>query len=90
MFKWKALGMGITSTLQEVDPPHTIGWTGDSLGMHAVHVWHLESSNGKTKVTTEESLSGWFPKILKFFNPNFLDQSLQKSLETLKATAEQE
>ncbi|MBP7832402.1 MAG: SRPBCC family protein [Candidatus Levybacteria bacterium] len=88
MFKWKAMGISITSVLQEVAPNKTIGWTGKSFGMSAVHFWHFEKQGNKTKITTEESLSGWLPKFIKVFKPDFLEQSLSKSLLTLKNHAE--
>lgn len=82
------MGMGITSTLQEVEPNKIISWIGDSIGMHAIHIWHFEKQGNKTKVITEESLSGWFPSIIKRFKKNFLEESLTKALETLKIEAE--
>ena len=87
-FRWKVMGMNITSELQEVEKNKTIGWTGNSIGMNAIHFWYFEKQGNKTKVTTEESLSGWLPKIIKIFKPNFLNESLEKSLNTLKLQAE--
>jgi len=87
-FQWKAMGMNISSKLQEVVENKTIGWTGKSFGMDAVHFWNFEKHGNMTKVITEESLSGWFPKIIKIFKPDFLEQSLSKTLETLKNQVE--
>ena len=87
-FKWKAMGMDISSELQEVSKYKVIGWTGVSVGMKAEHYWHFEKQDSKTKVTTEESLSGWLPSIIKFFKPAFLEETLSKSLETLKNYSE--
>ncbi len=89
-FRWKAMGMGITSTLQNVIPNKIISWTGNSIGMKAIHIWKFEKQGNKTKVITEESLSGWFPRILKIFKKDFLDESLTKALETLKIEAERQ
>lgn len=88
VFRWKAMGMGIVSTLQEVQPRQRISWTGKSLGMSAIHCWTFEAQGDSTRVITEESLSGWFPRLLKLLTPAFLDKSLAKSLHTLKAQAE--
>lgn len=88
VFKWKAMGMNITSELQEVNNNKEIGWSGKSIGMNAVHNWKFEKQGNKTKVITEESLSGWFPRIIKLFKPDFLEKSLLKSLQTLKHQAE--
>jgi uncharacterized membrane protein len=88
VFTWKAMGMNITSELQEVVENKIIGWSGKSIGMSAIHVWKFEKQGNKTRVITEESLSGWFPMIIKLFKPDFLEQSLIKALETLKDQAE--
>jgi uncharacterized protein YndB with AHSA1/START domain len=87
-FRWKAMGLGITSQLHTVEPPRRVGWTGDSLGMHAIHNWTFEPHVDGTRVVTEESLSGWMPRLLKLFDAKFLEKSLEKSLKTLKAAAE--
>ena len=89
VFRWKAKGLGITSTLQEVEPNRRISWTGSSLGMQAVHVWTFEPQDNGTRVVTEESLSGWFPRVLKLFMPAFLEKSLEQSLQVLKTHVEQ-
>jgi hypothetical protein len=87
-FRWKANGLGITSTINDLEPERRIGWTGDSLGMRAIHHFALEPQDGGTRVTTEESISGWLARILKMFDPNYLDKSLAGSLQALKARAE--
>lgn len=87
-FKWKAMGINIESVLHKVSKYKAIGWSGKSIGMNAVHVWNFEKHGNKTKVITEESLSGWFPRLIKLFKPNFLDESLTKALLTLKNYAE--
>jgi uncharacterized protein YndB with AHSA1/START domain len=89
IFRWKAQGINITSTLQEVEPGRRIGWTGSAIGMTAVHIWTFEPREDGTWVITEESLSGWLPRILKIFDPAFLEKSLDESLQVLKAKAEQ-
>lgn len=88
VFTWKAMGMSIRSELQEVIENKIISWSGKSLGMNAIHIWKFESQGYKTLITTEESLSGWFPRVIKLFKPDFLEQSLLNALLTLKAQAE--
>jgi uncharacterized protein YndB with AHSA1/START domain len=90
VFRWQARGMNITSTIREYEPRQHIGWTGDSLGMRAIHRWLFEAVGSSTRVMTEESLSGWFARLLKLFDAHFLDKSLENSLRLLKARAEQE
>lgn len=87
-FRWKAQGLKITSTLEAVEPLRLIGWTGRSMGMKAVHIWHFEAAPDGTRVTTEESLSGWLTRLLAFFDKRFLQKSIAKSLATLKERAE--
>ncbi|MCO6451950.1 MAG: SRPBCC family protein [Caldilineales bacterium] len=87
-FHWKAKGLNITSTIQLLEPMQRIGWTGKSLGMQAKHIWVFENRQDGTHVKTEESLSGWFPRILKLFDSKFLEKSLQNSLQVLKAHVE--
>lgn len=88
VFRWKGGGLNIVSTLQQVEPLRRVGWTGNSIGMKAIHNWMFQSEANGTRVITEESLSGWLAQVLKMFDANFLDKSLEKSLETLKAKAE--
>ncbi len=83
-FKWKASGLSIVSTLHTVNPNHEIGWTGVSLGMFAIHNWTFKEQDNGTLVTTEESLSGWLASLIKMFDKNFLDKSLEASLQKLK------
>jgi uncharacterized protein YndB with AHSA1/START domain len=90
VFRWKASGLNITSTLRDVEAPRRIGWTGDSLGMKAIHNWTFEAQESGTRAITEESLSGWLARLLKLFDAHFLEKSLEKSLIILKNRAEKE
>lgn len=87
-FRWKAKGLNIVSTLHTVKPHQQIGWTGISLGMFAVHNWTFEARGEATLVTTEESLSGWLTRLMKLFDPDFLEKSLETSLQILKTRSE--
>lgn len=60
------------------------------MGMKAIHIWMLEPQENGTRVLTKESLSGWFPQIVKIFDPTFLEKSLSGSLQVLKAQAERQ
>lgn len=88
IFRWKAAGLAITSTLQIVEPYTQLGWTGDSIGMKAIHIWHFEATNNRTRVRVEESLSGWLTRLMCLFDRNFLQKSMAKSLAILKNQAE--
>lgn len=88
VFNWKAMGLRITSELQEVIENKVIGWSGKSIGMNAIHIWYFEKHGNSTRVITEESLSGWLPMIIKIVKSHFLEQSLLKALQTLKDQVE--
>ena len=88
-FHWKAQGMTIHSRLHTVESETRIGWTGNSLGMYAIHNWMFEEHGEKTRAITEESLSGWLTRLMKLFDPHFLDKSMETALQRLKARAEE-
>jgi len=90
VFRWKAKGLSIVSTIQHLEPRGGIGWTGRSLGMRAVHVWTLEPWGNGVHVASEESLAGWLAQTMKLFDSSFLDKSLEASLRLLKSQAEQQ
>lgn len=90
IFHWKAKGLSITSTIQELEPKRRIAWTGRAMGMKAVHIWTFETRKKGTRVLTQESLSGPIPRIIKLFDPKFLEKSLAESLQVLKDRAELE
>jgi len=77
-FKWKAGPGTITSKLQVIDKPKLLVWTGKTLGIHAVHVWSLKSSEGQTMVSSEESWDGLIVRIL----PGSMQKTLEKSTES--------
>jgi hypothetical protein len=87
-FQWKAGGLTITATVQVVEPGRRIGWTGRALGTQAKHIWTLKPHQDGTLVTTEESMDGWFVKVMKVMMPRFLDESLDGWLQSLKQHAE--
>lgn len=58
VFRWKAGPAKITSTIQRLEPPKLIGWTGAAFGIKAKHVYRFEPRNGATLVHTEESYEG--------------------------------
>jgi hypothetical protein len=88
VFQWKTGGLTITSTIEVVEPEERIGWTGRSLGTQAKHIWTFRPHQSGTLVTTEESMDGWFVRILKIVMPTFLDTSLDLWLQSLKKQAE--
>jgi uncharacterized protein YndB with AHSA1/START domain len=87
-FQWKAGPGGITSTLREVSPPHTLAWTGKTFGINAVHVYRLLDTGGATRVHTAESWEGLPARLMKGRMQKTLDENLERGLEALKREAE--
>jgi uncharacterized protein YndB with AHSA1/START domain len=87
-FSWSAGPGTITSTLQRVERPNLIAWTGKTLGIDAVHVWRFEPRDGGTLVRTEESWAGLLPRLLRGRMQKALQESLDDGLPRLKAEAE--
>jgi uncharacterized protein YndB with AHSA1/START domain len=88
VFKWKAGPGTITSTIERVEPPSLIAWTGKTLGIDAVHFWYLEPRDGKTLVRTQESYGGLVARLLRRSLQKTLDRALADGLRYLKAEAE--
>jgi hypothetical protein len=89
IFRWKAGPGTITSTVERLERPNLIAWTGTTLGgLRAHHVWQLEERNGKTHVRTTESFLGLLARILRRPLRKMLERSLADGLRHLKAEAE--
>lgn len=89
-FRWKAQGLTIQSRIHTLQADRRIGWTGTALGMYAIHNWAFEPHGEATLAMTEESLSGWLTRLMKLFDPHFLDKSLEATLRRLKNKSEEE
>ena len=87
-FRWKAGPGTITSTLQRIERPRLIGWTGTTFGIKAVHVHRLEPGGEGTVVKSEESLEGLPVRIFRGRMQRTLDETLGPGLDHLKAEAE--
>lgn len=87
-FRWKSGPSTLTSTLQRVDRPRLIAWTGRTFGIDAVHVWRLEPQDGSTLVRTEESFDGVVARLLRRPLRKTLAGALDRGLLHLKAEAE--
>lgn len=87
-FRWKAGGLPITSTLEEVVPERRLVWTGRTMSIRAVHVWTFEDHEEGTLVRTEESFEGLIVRLLAGPMQRMLASSLEKGLAALKAECE--
>jgi uncharacterized protein YndB with AHSA1/START domain len=88
VFRWQTGGLDITSTVEEIDPPHRIVWGGPAQGIVAVHVWTLDEQEGGVLVRTEESWEGDPVTAQVETLQRALDASLRDWLENLKDAAE--
>jgi len=87
-FRWKAGPGTISSTLQEVDPPRLIAWSGRTFGVNAFHVWRLEPRDAQTLVHTEETFDGLIARLFRGRMRKTLTEGLESGLRHLKAEAE--
>jgi uncharacterized protein YndB with AHSA1/START domain len=89
-FRWKAGPGTITSTLQSVEPPHRIEWTGTTFGIKAIHVHRLEQQDGKTIVRSAESWDGLPVRLLRHSMAKSLKKAIDSGLSHLKIEAERQ
>jgi uncharacterized protein YndB with AHSA1/START domain len=87
-FRWKAGPGTIKSTIQQVDPPSRIAWTGTTFGIKAVHVYVLEPRGAKTLVRTTETYDGLVARLFSKQLRKTLDRALVEGLQHLKAELE--
>lgn len=87
-FRWKAGPSTITSTLEEVERPRAIGWTGRTMGIRAVHVFRFEAQDGGTRAYSAESFDGLIPRMLRGYSRRTLEKGIRSILARLKAEAE--
>ncbi|MCA9347685.1 SRPBCC family protein [Candidatus Saccharibacteria bacterium] len=87
-FTWKSGPGTITSTLEAVNKPNLLGWSGKLFGIKAVHIWKIKSVKGKSIVTTEESWSGLYASLFKRRSKKTLIKAIDTGLNRLKSAAE--
>ncbi|HTE68544.1 MAG TPA: SRPBCC family protein [Actinomycetes bacterium] len=88
VFRWKSGPSTLTSTLQVVDPPHEIAWTGTTMGIKAVHVFRFQANDVGTLARSEESWEGLIASLLKGYSRKTLDKGIRSVLAHLKTEAE--
>ena len=88
VFRWKAGRSKITSRLVKVERPRLLGWTGQTAGIKAVHVWQLSPVDGGTFARTEESWDGLLVRVLRGPLQKSLQKAMDEGLRHLKAEAE--
>lgn len=88
VFRWRADGVNIVSTIREVEPERRLSWTGEAFGTRAMHEWTLTARDGGVVVETEESMDGWLVRLLRDSMHNNLEKSLSVWLDDLEREAE--
>lgn len=88
VFRWRAGGASLTSTLREVDPPRELSWSGRAMGIRAIHIFRFEPSDGGTLARSEESWAGLVPTLLRGYSRRTLDRGIRSVLRLLKDEAE--
>lgn len=88
VFRWKSGPGWITSTLQQVERPRRLVWTGKTFGIHAIHVWQIDKRNDHSVVKTEESWEGLPARLFPGFSRKTLARAIQSGLMALKTEAE--
>jgi uncharacterized protein YndB with AHSA1/START domain len=87
-FRWKSGRSSLASKLEVVDPPREIGWTGTTMGIHAVHVFRFEPKDGGTIARSEESWRGAIPGLLKSYSRKTIQRAIDSVLASLKIESE--
>jgi uncharacterized protein YndB with AHSA1/START domain len=83
-FRWRS-GVPITSTITVLEPARAIAWTGRAVGTRAIHTWSLTPVDGGALVRTEESMTGWLPRLLPRTIGRTLDRGVTAVLDALEA-----
>ena len=76
------------TTLQRVDRPRMLAWTGSTFGIKAIHVHVLEPRASNTLVKSEESYDGLVVRTFRGLLQQRLDAALADGLRHLKVEAE--
>jgi hypothetical protein len=87
-FQWKAGRATINSTLESVQRPSLIAWTGKTFGLRAIHVYRLEQHGPGTFVSSAESWEGPVARIFRKRMQKTLDRAMEAGLIHLKSEAE--
>jgi uncharacterized protein YndB with AHSA1/START domain len=88
VFRWRAGGASLTSTLRVVDPPRELSWSGRAMGIRAIHIFRFEPSDGGTLGRSEESWAGLVPTLFRGYSRRTLDRGIRSVLRLLKDEAE--
>jgi polyketide cyclase/dehydrase/lipid transport protein len=86
---WEEGGLPIASTVQEIDPPRRLVWSGLADCIDAIHVWEFTPTDGGVLVHTEESWDGEPVRAQSAILQPLLDAAIRAWLTSLKRAVEQ-
>ena len=81
-------GMKWNLVVTKAERPRRLIWMGQCIGLKAIHEWEFSEEQGKTRITSKETLTGW---LLLFFSPLIkkgLSDTDDKWLAALKVKSE--
>lgn len=87
-FRWRSGSASLVSTMQVIDPPIELAWTGVTMGIHAVHVFRFEPADGGTLARSGESFRGLIPSVFRKYSRSVLQRGIAGILRSLKVEAE--
>jgi uncharacterized protein YndB with AHSA1/START domain len=88
LFRWRSGSASLVSTIQAVEAPRELAWTGKTMGINAVHVFAFAPTDGGTLVRSAESFRGLIPSVLKSYSRRVLRRGIESILASLKSEAE--
>ncbi len=86
--KWTWGGVKVKATIQEVDPPNQLIWTGRLMSINAVHVWKLSPRGSRTLLRTEESWDGILAKVFRKMLQTQLEETLSSWVGSIRSESE--
>lgn len=89
-FVWKSGGVTIRSTIREMEAPRLVVWTGETIGIKAVHRWQFSSDGDTTHVYTEETFTGFLPWLLPGTMRDAISEALNDGVRKLKTASEKQ
>jgi hypothetical protein len=87
-FAWRSALGPMSSVLRSVELGRELGWTATSRGARGIWVWRIEPTRLGSRVTVEESWSGWSARLMHKRIGRSLQGQLVEGLHNLKTEAE--
>jgi hypothetical protein len=75
-------------TVTRADRPQRLSWVSRQMGLEVIHDWEFAEIEGKTRVASRDSMSGWMLLFARGMVEKKVSQTDEKWLADLKAKAE--